>query len=198
MRRHGVDKSPNSQPTVLEALPALDIRELKRFGFLVTSSKATVTWKYQGQDSGQTVIECVDGALQVRHRYSTCDNRWKTARQCVAIDITYPPLGGTRPWFVCPDCGQRCAKLYFDNRFKCRTCTGLMYYCQRVDERHRLLARMIGIREQLDGLTVADAFIPQRPKGMHRSRYRALVNRHAEICTKLDRAERLKYIDRRN
>ena len=42
-----------------------------------------------------------------------------------------------------------------DHRFKCRTCTGLMYYCQRVDERHRLLARMIGIRDQLDGLALA-------------------------------------------
>jgi hypothetical protein len=189
MRRSSVENSPNSQPSALDDLQALDIRELKRFGFLATSSKATVSWKYNGEPNGQTTIEYIDGALQIRHRHQTCDSRPTTARQCVAIDYTNQPLGGTRPWFVCPDCGRRCAKLYFDYRFKCRTCTGLMYYCQRVDERHRLLARMIGIGEQLDGLALAGAFIPKRPKGMHQSRYRALVMRHDELEGKLVEAE---------
>lgn len=183
---------------MLEALQCLDIRELKRFGFLITGSRATVTWKYQDQANGHTDIEYIDGALQIRHRHHTCTGGWKTARQCVAIDYTTPPLGGTRPWFICTDCGGRCAKLYFDQRFKCRTCTGLMYYCQRVDERHRLLARMIGIREQLDGLALAGEFIPQRPKGMHRSRYRALLTLHNELNTKLRSVELAKYADRQN
>lgn len=174
---------------MLEALQSLDIRELKRFGFLTTSSRATVTWKYQDQANGQTDIEYIDDALQIRHRHRVCDSGWKTARQCVAIDYTCQPLGGSRPWFICSDCGHRCAKLYFDARFKCRKCTGLMYYCQRVDERHRLLARMIGIREQLDGLAIAGEFIPERPKGMHRSRYRALVARHNWLAAKLAQAE---------
>ena len=38
------------------------------------------------------IIECADDALQIRHRHRTCTGSWKTARQCVAIDYTTPPL----------------------------------------------------------------------------------------------------------
>jgi hypothetical protein len=48
---------------------------------------------------------------------------------------------------------------------------------------------MVSIREQLDGLALAGEFFPKRPKGMHRSRYRALVKRHAAMEAKLVEAE---------
>ncbi len=55
---------------------------------------------------------------------------------------------------------------------------------------------MIDIREQLDGLALAGEFIPQRPKGMHRSRYRALVKQHDELRAKLVSVELAKYANR--
>lgn len=41
---------------------------------------------------------------------------------------------GLRYWLVCPDCGQRAAKLYspwIGTKFKCRKCHGLIYKAQK-------------------------------------------------------------------
>jgi len=42
----------------------------------------------------------------------------------VAIERTACNLGGTRAWFLCPECNRRCAILY---PVKCRVCLGLHY-----------------------------------------------------------------------
>jgi hypothetical protein len=71
---------------------------------------------------------------------------WIHADRLILTDVTHPRqpytevialtrtpchYGGTRPWFCCPGCHRRCAKLYLHrDRFRCRTCHGLDYRSQ--------------------------------------------------------------------
>lgn len=51
----------------------------------------------------------------------------------VPLEYTPANLGGERPWFSCPTCGTRRAKLYKPprrERFRCRECHGLLYESQ--------------------------------------------------------------------
>lgn len=55
-------------------------------------------------------------------------------RFLVRITNTSMPTGGKRPWFVCPACGQRRARLYLptgDERdYACRICVAAAYHIQ--------------------------------------------------------------------
>lgn len=64
------------------------------------------------------------------------------------IDLEYTRLhsGGLRPWFICPVCAARCARLFLSAVWACRVCSrvgyiseqlrpGPMHQVHRVDER---------------------------------------------------------------
>jgi hypothetical protein len=58
------------------------------------------------------------------------------------IDRTSCHYGSDRPWFLCPDCSQRCAIIYFGAigyYFGCRKCVNLAYpsQCEGVVDRLR-------------------------------------------------------------
>jgi hypothetical protein len=52
-------------------------------------------------------------------------------RQVVYLHSTDCRFGGQRWWFNCPECGRRCAKLYFRRHslFLCRRCHDLRHSC---------------------------------------------------------------------
>ena len=45
----------------------------------------------------------------------------------VRWDVTTPRFGGRRYWWLCPECGRRCATLYGGRLFLCRACQNLTY-----------------------------------------------------------------------
>jgi hypothetical protein len=76
--------------------------------------------------------------------------------------------GGTRPWFGCPGCSQRCAVLYFfEGGFRCRKCHGFGYksQLQASGERPRLIAQRI--RRCLGGSSNLILPFPTKPPKMH-------------------------------
>ena len=86
------------------------------------------------------------------------------------IVLTRTPChyGGTRPWFCCPGCHRRCAKLYLHrDRFRCRTCHGLGYRSQLEAgaERPRLIAHRI--RRSLGASPDLLVPFPAKPPKMH-------------------------------
>lgn len=93
----------------------------------------------------------------------------------VEIEWTRCAYGGQRPWFLCPGCGTRRAKLHFvRDEWTCRTCSNLRYESQRKRLPERRLDRAERIRRQVLGqqgrIVVLDP-PPPRPKGMKRRRY---------------------------
>jgi hypothetical protein len=84
--------------------------------------------------------------------------------------------GGSRPWFLCPapGCGRRVAILYGSRGLACRHCFQLAYASQQESGKNRALYRAQQIRMSLGGSgSIVEPF-PERPKGMHRRKYRRL------------------------
>lgn len=103
----------------------------------------------------------------------------------VRFDYTTCHFGGVRPWFLCPECGERRGKLYRPLEapaFACRECYDLGYTSSRVSGTH--------LEEPLwryrQAFAKADAkgrrphpenlpYSPERPKGMHADTFEELL-----------------------
>ncbi|QYK40239.1 MAG: hypothetical protein KF887_12425 [Paracoccaceae bacterium] len=98
----------------------------------------------------------------------------------VKVRLTRTPchLGGQRLWFLCPNCGRRCAILY---PLFCRLCANGRYLSERLSVRSRRIRRAIELRERLgqtEGGTIAP--FPKKPKRMRwRTYYRLWDKSHA-------------------
>ncbi|MGH7641213.1 MAG: hypothetical protein ACREOL_09965 [Candidatus Dormibacteria bacterium] len=94
------------------------------------------------------------------------------------MDITYtrPHFGGQRPWWVCPGCASRRAKLYQDgHQVRCRVCLGLAHESQREDAWHRAVTRARAIRLRLGGSASLLEPFPAKPRGMRWDTYDRLL-----------------------
>jgi hypothetical protein len=84
-------------------------------------------------------------------------------------------LGGSRPWFSCPGCRKRVAKLYFViGKFRCRGCHCLRY-------RSQSLASLDRIQQSKQRLE--DGLGPhwRRLRGMHQSTHNKIVGRIIDL-----------------
>ena len=96
----------------------------------------------------------------------------------VPLLTTKQPAGGVRFWFWCERGRAMASVLYLmpgSSVFASRAAFGrVSYRSQRISDRDRLLEKAQRIRMDLGGSpAVFDAF-PERPPGMHRSRYERL------------------------
>ena len=96
---------------------------------------------------------------------NACDSQ-RVAINGVAIQIERTPchLGGSRPWFLCPACGRRCAILY---PTRCRLCLRLHYASEGkgwLDQRFQKAERIRARLGQTKGGIAAP--VPPKPKLM--------------------------------
>jgi hypothetical protein len=133
-----------------------------------------------GERGGRRRCEdCAAIDVRVLHRHAplgqlgTCASlRWhrgsKQYTEVIILTRTPCHYGGTRPWFCCPGCQRRCAKLYLrGDRFRCRACHGLAYRSQleASAERPRLIAHRI--RRSLGASPDLLVPFPAKPPKMH-------------------------------
>jgi hypothetical protein len=90
----------------------------------------------------------------------------------IFLQWTPCPLGGQRPWFLCPTCRRRCAKLYIgEGQSLCRKCRGLSYDSQRENRQARSERRINKIRTKLGAEGGFFLDFPPKPSGMHMDTY---------------------------
>lgn len=86
-------------------------------------------------------------------------------------------FGGTRAYFVCPKCLNKCSIIYAGgSRFECRKCKGLAYRSQRLTPVNRAIQQEKKIRRRL-GRSIYAQGKPPRPKGMHRKTYKKYLSK---------------------
>jgi hypothetical protein len=97
----------------------------------------------------------------------------KLVRQVVPIVQTKCGFGGMRPWFRCPGCGRRAAKLYLGDcaPFLCRLCRRLAYASQSASPANRAIRKARKLRVRLGGSANLLDPLPGRPRRMHRRTY---------------------------
>ena len=129
--------------TTVEECLALDAAKLARDG-LIERSPDTGSLRWTRTATGEEVASVtyvrgiLDGELVLTLLYNrTAANGTRHAvRQAIALEATYPPVGGECWRFACPlaprgrACGRRARKLYLPpgaRYFGCRTCQDLTY-----------------------------------------------------------------------
>jgi len=149
---------------------ALDVRALHRTGTLVPGWRGGWQWKRQDAVAASIGLE-VENRDRVRLRYQVTLNG-QAEQMDYPVSVEWMPchLGGERPWFLCPCCGRRVARLYAHRLFACRHCLRLNYRSQQANKRDRALDRSWDLRRAL-GCDKGPLFLPaeliRKPKGMH-------------------------------
>jgi hypothetical protein len=103
------------------------------------------------------------------------DGQWHQQR--IELATTYPPYGGRRFWFLCPQNGRRARLLYLpdgEREFASRIAHSLTYRSQGERVWARKVTRVQNIRAKLKGDPSIAAPLPGRPSRMHGKTYERL------------------------
>jgi hypothetical protein len=149
-----------------------------------TAGLYTVTWTREGKGIGSVGVQTVPGAGVIL-RYSYAGE--PVPPYLVRWDVTTPRFGGRRYWWLCPQCGRRCATLYGGPRFLCRVCHNLTYETAQSggDLRATIDRRMLAIRRRLGAHTGPGwPFnpLPPKPRAMHWDTYDRLAREYASLA----------------
>ncbi|MEH6559588.1 MAG: hypothetical protein V7708_17465 [Oceanicoccus sp.] len=148
-----------SKQDTTEDCKSIDIRMMKRRGWLNPGRGGTLTWSWNGEPWGNINYRCQEGRLLLDYRFRSGGDEWEPVKQTIFITTTPCNYGNERQWFSCPRCGYRCALLYSAGRlFLCRKCYELPYASQMqsdldrlVDQKHKLGKRIFEYYDYGDG-----------------------------------------------
>jgi len=127
----------------------------------------------------------------------TLQRHGQLSPQLIRVSWTGVHLGGERPWFHCPHCKQRVAKLYNGlGGYFCRACVGNpLYASQSKSAQGRRHFQACKLRLLLNGEARLSAPFPERPRGMHRRTYQRLRRRLMALETSLPKRWRHRHPD---
>ena len=154
----------------------VDIRYLRKRGFLQPGCAGTLSWSRGGEPTGFINYRTHADRMVLNYRYRAYDEDWQGVEEVVWFDRTQCHYGGERLWFQCPHCGRRVAVLYgLGKRFLCRHCCQLTYSSQQENTSDRMMRKARKIRERLGASDSLFDPICQKPKGMHWKTFKRLV-----------------------
>jgi hypothetical protein len=183
--------SRRKEKDVIESYRALDVRALHRGGVLVVGWSGKWHWLRNGEIHASIGVT-VESLIRLRLSYqATAWGQVEAKNYPVPVVWTPCHLGGCRPWFSCPCCGRRVAKLYGGAVFACRHCWRLNYASQQASKRDRAADRSWNLRRLL-GCDEGFLFIPaeciRKPRGMHWRTFNRKIAllRQVEACALAD------------
>lgn len=177
---------------------ALDVRSLHRRGILAHHGEIfSLSWSHAGRIDVRPQRDLL--LLSYCCKAPGSGGELCETAQVVRLTWTVPHYGGRRPWFRCPACAGRVAKLYAGERLACRNCAGLVYPSQNEDLYQRRIRRARKIRRRLGGQPRLVDPYPGKPKGMHWHTYNRLLQEleEAQIDALLLLVHNLERADRR-
>lgn len=160
-----------------EQLRRIDIRRWHRGGYLSTRTTFTWQWSRDGEKTGSIGVTPCGGAIRLAYNVKN-DTQWRDASQTILTTTTPCHLGGSRPWFLCPICGDRAAVLYLrSSRFACRQCQRVSYTSQSGSA----LSRAIDRYHRIDALVMAG-----KPKWQRWATFDRLLDQHEAASYQAD------------
>lgn len=161
MGRGGMRSGAGRPPSHVKAehCKAIDVRRWHRDGLLRLGHVGGWRWwdSRSGAETGSIGFHSETGNVTLTY---CVDER--TVDERISLVETPCHFGGSRPWFQCPRCAKRVAKLFLrGSRFACRACSYVVYASQSDDACGRAWRRQTKLEGRLGPNWT-------RPKGMHR------------------------------
>lgn len=175
----------NSSTTKTEEVHRVDIRFLKKMGYLKPGTYGSLSWNCGGEPTGSIRFETKHDAIHLIYKHRRHGEDWQPKNERIVFDWTSCNYGGSRQWLICPHCKKRVAVLYgLDSGFLCRHCYDLSYSSQSEHYLDRLMRKARKIRKRIEN---EDGYF-EKPKGMHWKTYDELVKQECEISDYVDRS----------
>jgi hypothetical protein len=176
----------------IESLAAhcLDVRDFRRMGIF------GIDWVTIGPTLRWPRI----AEMRVARYAMLLDLRGVSASQRVRISWTKIHFGGERPWFHCPHCRRRGARLYEGlSGYFCRACVGNpIYASQALSAESRGHFQACKLRLYLGGQASLSAPFPEQPRRMQRRTYERLRREGMALEAQLSKRVRSKPPDYSN
>jgi len=116
----------------VESNRAIDVRKWQRGGFLTPGNWFSTQWSQYGQNTANISVRAEINKVILSYRVREPRSEWKDITEPITLEHTPCYFGGSRPWFLCPNCNKRVAILYGRQElFLCRHCSHLNYTCTR-------------------------------------------------------------------
>lgn len=159
---------------------ALDVRRLRRDGFLIPGQLCIWKWSRDGQEIASIQISTEADRVILNYRSRSNGGQWQSMEYPVTLEWTPCNLGGRRAWFLCPatGCRRRVAILFGGLIFACRHCHKLAYQCQQETDDDRAIRRAEAIRRRLRWEAGIANLEGGKPKGMQWRTFERLKARH--------------------
>lgn len=160
-----------------ESQHRIDIRWLKKHGYLQPGTRGSLSWSIRGEDTGSVQYSIETGRMILNYRHRPHGGEWEPVQMNVQFSETACNYGGSRKWFICPNlnCSRRVVVLYGAGKyFLCRYCHGLTYASQQESKSDRLMRKARKIRRRLGASNNLMEPILFKPKNMHQKTFDCL------------------------
>jgi hypothetical protein len=158
-----------SERTTCEEVKRIDIRYLRKQNMLRPNTTGSLSWNIGGEPTGDIRYTMYENTMILNFRFRRHgEGEWESVQQTIWFDRTPCHYGGSRKWFLCPNCDRRVGLLYgSDVLFLCRHCYRHPYASQGEDYLDRMSRKL----DKLSKILEADEYINDgdlwKPKGMH-------------------------------
>jgi len=155
-----------------ETCTRLDIRWLRKNGYLEHPNNGVLTWSCGDRKAGAIRYAIDKDKMELNYRsQSPSSSDWETVKQTIYFEETPCNYGGSRKWFTCPACYQRVGVLYgHGTYFYCRRCYKLPYRSNLQTQTDRLYTKKHELgRELFEHYEHGDGW--GKKKGMHWKTY---------------------------
>lgn len=165
---------------------SIDVRRWAREGMLWPGYQGSWEWTRNGETVASIDVRTELNRVVLEYRNRRWGGIWREVEEPVCIERTPCHLGGTRPWFLCPNlgCGRRVAILYCRGTFACRRCHRITYASSNEGDGDRAARRALRIRARLSwDATIMCSHAP-KPKWMRWRTYDRLLAEHEALLSR--------------
>ena len=136
-----------------EAQHWLDVRFMRKQGWLFNGAMGSLSWRCRGEPSGNIGYRVANGFLVLTYKHQRHRSaEWEPGEQYIPILSMACHYGGKRYWWQCLRCGRRVAVLYGAGKyFLCRHCHNLSYSSQHESKMDRLIRKSNKNKVRLGG-----------------------------------------------
>jgi hypothetical protein len=157
----------------LEGHRRIGVHYLRKQDLMRPGIYASLRWTNNlGEPTGS--IQVAGGEHFVTLIYSvrrTHTEAWRPIQEQVAFARVAKPFGGEQVYFFCPRCGRRVLELALGaERFRCRTCLGLVHASSQESPTDRAMRRANKLKRRLGAEPGLDSWYT-RPKHMRRKTF---------------------------